>query len=119
MNSTFFATLLIPFFVKNLSKFGATWRTTFRRQKGSGKYALLADGERDEPQKVTGDGGSAVNDNHGPHENSFGDNTRPIEDVDISSTEDKLNTREIAWLSFEFSILWVGTEGGFFKSSGS
>lgn len=38
---------------------------------------------------------------------SSSDTTSPVGDIPTRAVEDKLGNRETAWLSLEFSILWV------------
>lgn len=110
VNSTFFTILLPPFLLQRLLDSNGTWRHLLRRRPTETKYALLVETESNTSTKVGGDDNSAVLDGHindGPNTNDGTDNTGPIERAVVKAVEDRLTIRDTAWLSLEFSILWV------------
>ncbi|KAL8722946.1 MAG: hypothetical protein Q9225_000638 [Loekoesia sp. 1 TL-2023] len=109
VNSSFFASLLVPYLAKYLFKSGGIWQAAFHERNKSFQYALLADGEGNDTGSASGNNRLAVENGHIDNvsgSNSLKDSMTSTENVGVASTEDKLNIRETAWLSFEFSILW-------------
>lgn len=106
---------------KYLLKSGGFWPATFHERNESSQYALLADGEGNDTGSAYGSDRLVVENGHindVSGSNSLKDSMTSTENMGVASTEDKLNIRETAWLSFEFSILWVGGGSGFLDCSG-
>ncbi|KAL8944723.1 MAG: hypothetical protein Q9216_000292 [Gyalolechia sp. 2 TL-2023] len=89
VNSLFFAPLLLPYFVRSILHSGGSWSLPFRKRQETFKYALLADGERNEPQRPHGCNAPRV-ENSNTDNVSDGDNlkdTRAMENVDEAPAE--------------------------------
>ncbi|KAL9606820.1 MAG: hypothetical protein Q9179_000028 [Wetmoreana sp. 5 TL-2023] len=110
INSSFFAILLVPVLVKRAVFPDGIWRAVLQREKGGIKYTPLVEGEQATSFKgVNGDDGMINNGyiNERPDPDVVDDGTRSPDSMSTMSPKDIMDVRETAWLSFEFSILWV------------
>ncbi|KAL8972730.1 MAG: hypothetical protein Q9183_000381 [Haloplaca sp. 2 TL-2023] len=111
VNSSFFTLILIPAVIKHFLFPGGTWRSVFLRQKIAASYARLDEGEH-ETFPVKNTRGGASEDDQDRSLNSSSPNahfagTGPSVGPTCAPGQGAMNIREIAWLSFEFSILWA------------
>ncbi|KAL8658151.1 MAG: hypothetical protein Q9226_001234 [Calogaya cf. arnoldii] len=110
INSSFFTALLLPVLLQRLLGPNGRWRHLVPRRQTDAKYALLAEDERITVVKTGGEEGriadcGIVNDGSIP--NNQKETTGLPEGADVEAVEDRLSIRDTAWLSFEFSVLWV------------
>lgn len=103
VNSCFFTPLLLPCFLKYFLETRGAWSNAFHKREETFEYAPLADGERNESSGAENGHDIYVFDG-----DNFKD-TRSTENLDKIATESKITVRETAWLSFEFSFLWVSS----------
>ena len=107
INSSFFSVLLLPVAARRLWASGGSIRGAIRGSKPITLYAPLAEGEDDaRPLKL-------VDEEDLPPAIGSPRSRLLVEEPIASSTStvgpaiDRLDTRQTAWLSFEFCILWV------------
>lgn len=108
VNSCFFTPLLLPYFARYLLKSRGAWSIFSQKRQNTFEYTPLADGERNEIRGSDGYNGSTIENGHSD-DVSGGDSlkdTRLMGDVDKLPANAKINIRETASLSFEFSFLW-------------
>ncbi|KAL8760216.1 MAG: hypothetical protein Q9199_000239 [Rusavskia elegans] len=110
INSSFFAVLLLPVLLQRLLGPNGLWRHLLRQRRKDTKYALLAEDEHNAVIKTHSEDG-CVADSGDVNDAAVSDHTRgstglPV-GAGIETVEDRLGIRDTAWLSFEFSILWV------------
>ena len=110
VNSSFFAILLLPVLLQRLLHPGRLWRYFARQRQKDTNYAPLAEDEGNTVIKSDGEDGYTaeggdVNDASMPE--PMRGSTGFTGAAGIEAPGDKLSIRDTAWLSFEFSILWV------------
>lgn len=110
INSSFFAVLLLPVLLQRLLGPNGLWRHPIRHRSKDTKYALLAEEERNTVVETHSEDGRLAdsgNLNDGSVSDHLRGGTGLPEGPAMENVEDKLSIRDTAWLSFEFSILWV------------
>lgn len=121
VNSSFFAFLLVPLLIRYLLTSNGPWQAIFHNREEFVGYAPLVDGSdhvsgarrsHDEPLMRNGYATGA------PEDGSPRFSTRLRKENARTSVEDRLDFRETAWLSLEFSILWVTSRSYIFVATG-
>lgn len=110
VNSTFFAVLLVPLLIRYIIASSGAWRSIFYKQERPVKYEPLAERDQDASGGHNSEAESALPNGHitdAPVPSRSSDASKPRGDLSVTSSNDRLDIRETAWLSFEFSMIWV------------
>ncbi|KAL8694487.1 MAG: hypothetical protein Q9218_000900 [Villophora microphyllina] len=109
INSCFFALVLLPVLLRRFLEFYHNRHDRIPQKHRNIKYALLVESERS--SSIRPDNGDVLLNNDALAHNESDLSEIPNQrvhsgDKDTIHSGDRLNLRETAWLSFEFSILW-------------
>lgn len=107
VNSSFFSVLLILVGVKRLWASGGSIEGAIRGRGQSTLYAPIAEDEHESHAKPNDDEGMRGG-NRSPCSRLLIEEPMSGSRTTESTMEVTLSVREVAWLSFEFCILWVG-----------